>query len=456
MAKALLKKISIFSLLLSLVLLPGLQCKLFPSKQAQKRIQPIVLNWWRVTDDGSSVSEIINRFHQQYPHVTINYRQVRPEEYEMALLEAWAEDRGPDIFSIPVTWLKKYQTKILPMPAKMTIGRQVLTGTIKKEPKIFIEEKRGFSLRDLKNSFVETVVSDIYRENQIWGLPLSLDTLVLYFNRDLLNQAKIIEPPKTWDEFINDVRNLNIFDRSGNFIQSAVPLGTSNNIENAVDILSALMLQNGTRMTTNNSASFNLPSLDDSSYFPGEEALRFYTDFADPAKEIYSWNKNMPPALDAFAQGKTAFYFGFASDLAKIRNLNPKLNFDLTKLPQISGSLKEANIANYWVETVSKKTKYPNEAWIFLMFATEPQNVKTYLDRAKKPTAHRALIRFQLEDLDLAPFANQVLIAQSWYHGKNWPAAEKAIREMIDDVVEGRRTIKEAINYYVQIVNQTY
>ncbi|MGC9049044.1 MAG: extracellular solute-binding protein [Patescibacteria group bacterium] len=456
MTKVLLKKISIFSLLLSLIILPGLRCKLFPSKEAIRRIQPVVLNWWRVTDGPDSVSEIINRFQQQYSHIAINYQQFRPEEYELALLEAWAEDRGPDIFSIPVTWLGKYKTKILPMPAKMTIGKQILTGKIKKEPRVIIEEKGGLSLRDLRNNFVDTVVNDIYQENQILGLPLYLDTLALYFNRDLLNQAKIVEPPKTWDEFINDVNLLNIFDRQGNLIQSAVALGTSNNIENAVDILSTLMLQNGTQMTSDGSATFNLPSRDDPSYFPGEEALRFYTDFADPAKEIYSWNKNMPSALNAFTQNKTAFYIGYASDLAKIRDLNPKLNFDLTKLPQIKGSLKEANIANYWVETVAKKTKYPNEAWIFLMFAAENQNVKTYLDRTKRPTANRALIQSQLENIDLAPFASQVLTAQSWYRGRNWPSAEKALREMIDDVVEGRRTIKEAINYYVQIVNQTY
>lgn len=452
-----LKQFTILILLCALTILPGLRCKLFPEKQKTERIKPVVLNWWRVADGPDTVSEIIARFQGQYSHVRINYQQFRPEEYEQALLEAWAEDRGPDIFSIPSTWIGKYQTKILPMPAKMSIGHQFLTGTIKKEYKVEIQEKNGLTGRDLRNFFVDTVVNDVYRENKVWALPLSLDTLALYYNRDLLNQAKIVEPPKTWEEFVADVKLLTVLDRQGNLIQSGVALGTSNNIANSADILSVLMLQNGTKMASNSSASFNLPSVDDPSYFPGEEALRFYTDFIDPSKEIYSWNKNMPSAFNAFIQGKTAFYFGYASDLLKIRNLAPKLNFDIVKMPQISGSLKEFNLANYWIETVAKKTKYPNEAWIFLMFATtEAGNVQTYLERAKRPTAHRALIKKQLEDFDLASFASQVLIAQSWYHGKNWPVAEKAIKDMIDDVNEGRRTIKEAINYYVQIVNQTY
>lgn len=452
-----LKKLTILVLLSSLIILPGLRCKLFPKKKALEKIKPIVLNWWRVTDSVDTVSEIINRFQGQYSHIRINYQQFRPEEYEQALLEAWAEDRGPDIFSIPYTWLGKYQTKILPIPQKMSIGHQFLTGTIKKEYKVEIQEKRGLTSRDLKNFFVDTVANDVYRQNQIWALPLSLDTLALYYNRDLLNQAKIIEPPKTWEELITAVKLLTILDRQGNFIQSGVSLGTSNNIANSADILSVLMMQNGTRMTSDSSATFNLPLVDDPSYFPGEEALRFYTDFANPSKEIYSWNKSFSSAFDAFIQGKTAFYFGYASDILKIRTLAPKLNFDITKMPQISGSLKEMNLANYWVETVAKKTKYPNEAWIFLMFATtDANNVKTYLERAKKPTAHRALIKTQLEDFDLASFANQVLIAKSWYRGKNWPVAEKAMKDMIDDVIEGRRTVKGAMNYYVQVINQTY
>lgn len=452
------KRLITVLLVLLLLVSVGFRCKCVPEK-VRKRIEPLSLSWWRVTESAESVSDIVNNFRQIYPHITINYQQFRPEEYEMALLEAWAEDRGPDIFSIPNTWIGKYQSKILYAEAgnKVTIGRQILAGTIKKEPKIIVEEKTIPNLRTLKENFVDVVVEDVYRDNKLWGLPLALDTLALYYNRDLLNQAKIITPPADWEEFVEDVRLLNIYDRQGNLIQSATSLGTSNNIEIAADILSLLMLQNGTLMITPaGNTGFNQPSQTDPNYFPGEEALRFYTDFANPAKEIYSWNKQMPESLDAFAQGKTAFFFGYSYHLPLIKSQAPNLNFDIAKVPQIAGSLKEVNYANYWVEAVSKKTRYPNEAWAFLLFATEAQNAKTYLERVKRPTAHRSLIKSQLEDFDLIHFAEQVLTSQSWYRGKDWTKAEKAIKNMIDDVVEGKRTIKEAINFYIQIVNQTY
>ncbi|MDD2646487.1 MAG: extracellular solute-binding protein [Patescibacteria group bacterium] len=448
-------KIIILVLFLSFITLTGLRCTIF-SQKAAERIKPIVLNWWRVADSADTTTELISAFNAQYSHVKINYQQFRPEEYEQALLEAWAEDRGPDIFSIPNTLLGKYETKILPMPPKITIGKQVLTGTIKKDYKIVVETKQAPTLRDLKNNFVGTVVEDTYKDDKIWGLPMALDTLALYYNRDLLNQARLVEAPKTWEDLVSDMKLLTILDSKGKIVQSGAALGTANNVDHAVGILSALMLQNGTMMTRDNKVSFNLPSNDDPTYFPGEEAIRFYTDFSNPGKEVYAWNKDMPSSLDAFLQGKAAFYFGYASDLLKIRSMAPTLNFDVSKMPQIGGSLKEANYANYYIETVSKKTKYMNEAWAFVMFATDAKNVKSYLDRAKRLTAQRSLIKGQLADFDLGAFANTVLTAESWYHGENWPAAEKAIKDMINDVANNNRTIKEAIAYYMQIINQTY
>jgi ABC-type glycerol-3-phosphate transport system substrate-binding protein len=345
---------------------------------------------------------------------------------------------------------------MLPMPPKLTVSRRVLTGTIKKDYKVVTETKIGPTIRDLKNNFVGAVADDVYLDSQTWALPMSFDTLALYYNRNLLNQAKIVEPPLTWDEFITDVKALTLIDPQGKIVQAGAAMGTASNVNYAADILSVLMLQNGTTMASAFGATFNQASADDKDYFPGEAALRFYTDFAAPSKEVYTWNKDMPDSFSAFVQGKTAFYFGYAGDILKIKNSAPSLNFDVTKIPQITGSLKQTDIANYYVETVAKKTKYPGEAWTFVLFASDPANVKSFLDRAKRPTALRALIKDQLNNFDLAPFVNQVLISQSWYHGRNWVTAEQAMKNMIDDVANGVRTLKESISYYIQIINQTY
>ncbi len=451
-------KILIGALIAVFLISAGLGCKCTPEDIAE-RIKPINLVYWRAEDGQDAFSGIINGFQAIYPHVSITYKLIRPEEYEQALLEAWAEDRGPDIFSVPNTWLRKYQTKILPLgiPDTIELGRQIMVGTIKKEPKIILEKKKTPTLRELRETFVETVPQDVIIDGLLYGLPLSLDVLALYYNRDLLNNAGIINPPETWQEFAEDVRRLTLQDRYGNFIQSGASFGGATNVTNLTDILSLLMLQNGTPMIgQGGQAIFDKSSADDKDYYPGREALRFYTDFANPGKEIYTWNEEMINSLDAFVQGKSAFFFGYSNYLSVIKEQAPKLNFDIAKVPQISDSFKEINYARYWVETISKKTAYPNEAWAFILFADEAQNARTYVERVKHPTAHRALIEEQLEDFDLAPFVMGVLTAQTWYRGRNYSLVEEAFQEMVKYVVTGGKSIQDAIDYCAQRVNLTY
>ena len=451
-------KLTLIFLIAIFVITSGLGCK-GTSKDIIERTKPVNLVYWRTIEGQEAFGSIINGFKVLYPHISITYKLIREEEYEQALLEAWAEDRGPDIFSIPNTWLGKYQTKILPlgMSQEIVMAKRVITGTIKKQATIVIERKKAPNLRELRERFVETVPKDIIIENKIYGLPLSLDILTLYYNRDILNSAGIVNPPQTWEEFVNQVQVLVLQDRYGDFIQSGTAMGTAQNIPYMSNILSLLMLQNGTPMTEGDGrVTFNQSLPNDPSYFPAEEALRFYTSFANPAQEIYTWNENQPDSLAAFLAGQVGFIFGYSNYLPLIKVQAPKLNFDMAKVPQITGSLKEVNYARYWLETVSKKTKHPHEAWAFILYATETQNAKTFIEKTKHPTAHRALISMQLEDFDLAPFARGVLTAQTWYQGKNYSLAEEAFQEMVETVLRGERSVKEAIDMAAKKVNLTY
>ncbi|MCH7759515.1 hypothetical protein IID20_04110, partial [Patescibacteria group bacterium] len=56
----------------------------------------------------------------------------------------------------------------------------------------------------------------------------------------------------------------------------------------------------------------------------------------------------------------------------------------------------------------------------------------------------------------LAPFARGVLTAQTWYRGKNYSLVEEAFQEMVESVLKGERSVKEAIKMAAQKVNLTY
>ncbi len=459
------KKFLILSLLAAITL-SGALCKTV-SKEVTEASKPVQLTYWRVFDDSDAFTDIISEYAKIHPNVSITYRKLTYGEFEQKLLQAMAEDRGPDIFSIHNTWMNGYQTKLLPLPASITLPYRTIQGTIKKDVVWEMQTKKSLAIKDIKSQFADQVASDVVipavdektgaATDKIYGLPLSLDTLTLFYNKDLLNAAGIPEPAKDWQTLQDHVKKLTKQDAQGNITQAGAALGSANNIDRATDILSALMMQNGAQMADDQGrATFNIipENLAGRTMAPGIEALTFYTDFASPQKEVYTWNENLPNSIDAFVQGKAAYMFSYAYNLPAIKARAPKLNFGVAKLPQISGN-KEVNFANYWVEVISKKTAHPNEAWDFVQFAAGADMAQKYLDKTKKPTALRALIQKQSENIDLFPFVSQVLTAKSWYHGKNALAAEQAIKDIITSVISGARIAADAINLGAQKVNQT-
>jgi len=435
----------------------GWQCTKGPVGDVAAYLQPITLNYWRVWDGPDDFRDIISKYTAMHPNVNIVYRKLRAEEYEMELLNALAEDRGPDIFSININQIRQYQPKLSPMPSKTSMVYMVEQGSIKKELVPELREEPSIRINQIKDMFIDTVAKDVIleyenqekktKEMRVYGLPLAMDTLATYYNKDLLNNAGIADLSDYWgsDKFKKDLKKLTKQDEQGNILQSGMALGTGANIERSYDIVSALMMQNGaTIIDDQNRIAFrNIISGKD--YNPGVDAARFYTDFADPTKDVYSWNNQLNNSLEMFMQGRLAVLYGYAYLMPIIKAQAPKLNFSIRKFPQIEGSSVTRDVADYYVEVVSKKTeKKPlvrNAAWDFIQFAATKQdvntkefNVKSYLKSTKKLSAIRSIIEEQKNDEELGVFAEQLFSAKSWYHGRNYADAIKAFTEMLEAI----------------------
>ncbi len=456
------RKIIVLFLIAIFLSTTGFRCK-WVSKSVKKQMRPITLNYWRVWDDEDKFSDIINKYHQIHPYITIKYRKLHYENYEDELINAFAEDKGPDIFSINNSWIRKYKTKITPLPDKIKMVYLVKKGSIKKEVIPELRVKKTMTIRELKDKFADVVFKDVIlndknKRPRIFALPLHLDTLVMFVNLDLLDNSGVAKIPKTWSEVQAAVKKITKQDNQGNIIQSGIALGTSRNIERYSDILSLLMMQNGATMMEDDIVKFDkIPLIyKDKKYFPGAEALRFYTDFANPAKEVYTWNSKLDDDLDMFISGRLAIFFGYSYHQQIIKQRAPKLNYVIAPMPQIKNNTKQVNFADYWVEVVSKKTKHRNEAWDFIQFATKAENVKSYLKKAKKPTALRSLIDMQKEDDDLAVFANQILTSDDWYYGKDNKAMENIFANMIDSVNQGKEEpLTQIVSLAAKKIQQT-
>ncbi|OGY55043.1 MAG: hypothetical protein A3A24_02475 [Candidatus Buchananbacteria bacterium RIFCSPLOWO2_01_FULL_46_12] len=457
MTKSLKTKIWLLGLTLILVTTTGFRCSFITPGQ-KDLLEPITLNWWGTFDDKSNFSEIIADYTLVHPNIKIEYRKLRTEEFEQELLDALAEDRGPDIITLHNTWVSRYLSKLEPLPATTKLAYQVTKKSlgIKQETLIEVRESPTITVGQLKNNFIDVVFADVTREAKIYGLPLSIDTLVMLYNKDLFNNAGIPLPPANWSELQEYVKRLTFQDSEGKITQSGVAMGTAQNIEHNFDILSLLMVQNGAAMTIDKAVTFHsVPPGGDKTYNPGPEALRFYTDFATPTKEVYTWDQSMPNSLDAFSQGKVGITFGYQSDIPYIEaRRQGKLNYGLAKMPQIPGR-PEINYASYWVQTVAKKSKNINEAWDFIQFMSQPGEAKKYLAATGRPTALRALIEEQLASDQLNIFADQLLTSLSWYKGLDSQAAQNAFAEMIDTVILNEIGFDKAAELAARKIQQT-
>ncbi|MCD4760619.1 extracellular solute-binding protein [bacterium] len=450
-------RINFFTLLLLtvFVLTSGFGCKWNPFQTEKELFQPITLEYWGVWDTPQQMSELIKAYRSSHPTISVNYRNFRYDEYERKLLEAWADDRGPDIFAIPATWLKNYQHFLEPMPPSVRIPVYEMQGSIKKEVVTVLRDFRGLSTFELKDRYVPVVYDDVVMDDKIYGLPYSIDTLVTFYNIDLLNQAGIPEPMEDFFELVDQTPKLTKVTQDNRILQSAVALGGTDNIPRFFDVFSSIMIQNG----VNVHGSWFDPISNNDSATRLEQVLGFYTDFARPNKASYSWNKDMPNAFDLFVDGRLAYFFGYSYHADQLRDSGLQFDWGIKPFPQTRGAEGTKYFTNYWVNVVPKKSKNKNAAWNFVQSTASEDLVKVYLGENKRPTALRSLINGQLADYDISTFASQVLTADNWYEGYNINLAEKYVADILDDLVSGELVIDQGratLQLFVNRINQTY
>lgn len=440
-------KIKITSLALVLFLILPVVSGCAESK-SQKYI--VDLEIWGSFDDNGDLSDIIGEIKKVDPFIdTVTYKKIPIDTYENEVVNAMAAGNGPDIFLVNNAWMPRFEDKVAVAPDYI------------------VNEK------DFRSNFIDIVAEDFIGKNgEIYGVPLSVDSLALYYNKDLFNAAGITSPPTTWSELLDDSKKITKIDEFSEVRKSGIAMGTVENINRSTDIIDLLMFQNGAQLPTKNSIKF------EPNYGIGANVLEFYTQFSKFSSPAYTWNKRMHYSIDAFYEGDLGMMINYSWHMNTIKNKNAKLDFAVAPVPQVSSD-KPVNFANYWSFVVNKNKQIKqrdgetpisneirvHEAWQFLKYLTFKNdgkfttiNYKTknkkdyvskidpaslYMEKTKKPAARRDLIEKQKTDPTLSPFAYGNLIAKSWYK-RNSNMVENIWAEVIEDVNKGDITSDQA------------
>jgi arabinogalactan oligomer/maltooligosaccharide transport system substrate-binding protein len=348
---------------------------------------PIVnLKVWG-TDPKEAFAGTFAAYAAARPNVIVQYTQVPRNGYEAELISAFATGKGPDVFMVSNHDIRKYARLI--SPATTTQIRPGQMGAV----------------------FPQAASDDLIYNNQVYALPLYIDTLTLVYNRDKLDQAGIAVPPATWDEFLRDIPPLKTENAQGQLTAAAAAIGgTEKTVTHAADIMSLLMMQNGTEMTDNSGAA-KFASAESGK---GSEAFSFYLDFANAGSPAYTWNEGRPNSIESFLSGNTAMIFAYREDMLDFAKKSPFLNWSVAPMPQTSSGTA-VNFPSYQALTAWVGGKNQVWAWDFIVFATTNNAAaKAYANATGRPAALRAVLGEQAGSADMGIFAKQALTARSW------------------------------------------
>lgn len=367
----------------------------------------------------SALGPILSDFGQRFQNLKVTYREFKEETYISELVDALASGRGPDVFLLP-------QEEI-----------------IKQKERVFALTSEVYPLRAFRDNFIN--IAEIYaRPEGILGLPLQIDPLVLYWNRDLFRNAGLARVPDFWDEFLAAAEKLKIVEGQ-RIIQAGAAMGEFRNIQNAKDILAMLMLQTGNKIIDPETLKPVFAERGANPLSPAEEALLFFIDFSDPRKTSYTWSRAMPEALEAFSAGKLAMYIGYASGLEKILAKNPHLSFDVREVPQIRDGKIKATFGKSLALSISRQSQNPAAAFTFIIDLVSAGQQKLLAQNSLKAPTLRSLLAEAQKEPVLEIFYRSAVRSLSWLDPD--PAATKTIwQEMTEAALSGARKLNEAVS----------
>ncbi|MCE9628562.1 MAG: extracellular solute-binding protein [Candidatus Vogelbacteria bacterium] len=374
--------------------------------------QKSVVMWGDIAvSKASNFIAELNRANKDSFFVSYVYKD--PSTYETELINALAHGKGPDLILLHDRSIVKLEKLIEPLPYT------------------------SLRVTDFKNTFIDGASVFLTSVGTL-AIPISVDPLVMYYNKDLYIKANIFQPPQNWSGFQNNHKVLNSVSDQGIISQSGVALGNFPNIKNAKEILLTLLMQAGAPLvvrTPNNNYQVSLGDISGNSNSI-YSALDFFTRFATPGRAEYSWNNSFPEAATTFTNGFTANYFGFASEIQTLRALNPNLNLAITSLPQIDEAPRPLTYGRLDGVAVLKSSKNKSVAFSVAIAMFDRENSAKLSEALSLASPRKDLLVRISNDEFKDLFNHSALISSSWLD-PNPDASKKVFQSSANAVTIG-------------------
>ena len=143
---------------------------------------PVAIEFWAMGSEGERVQRLLAEFERQTPGVRVHVQQIPWSAAHEKLLTAYVGDAMPDLFQVGNTWIPEF----------------VALNAV--EP---LDERMAHSFVLQKEDYFPGILDTNVIGGALYGVPWYVDTRVLFYRTDLLQEAGIRLPPATWDAWLD-------------------------------------------------------------------------------------------------------------------------------------------------------------------------------------------------------------------------------------------------------------
>jgi|GEM_PF-1309122 len=423
----------------------------------------VTIKIWSPFDEREAYSQLLGTYLANHPQVKIDFQYISAadaKDYEAKVVNAIAAGTGPDIWLIRSDWLPKHQTKLTPAPKNIQWG----------------DSAKGDQIEALKAKVSGAIVEQNSRDGQLYGLPVAVDSLALYINRAVVRAAQsdlsdannsqadtLSTNPTTWAG-VEQWSRLITESTRGTVTRSGLSAGNLENTYAPIDFYLALLTQKGGRLYSSDEKTVALHlAKSGTETYPAQDALSFFTSFAETGNPNYTWPATAGDPTQAFVAGKLGMMVGYSTLAMDIRRINK--DFDqavIIPLPQdkdlIEPSDKRVDYAAYWTQVVNKTSPNSSTAWQVIRATQEREGLRLYSKLTGKvtvgqvdPANSSVSSSSDLSTLDL--FAAQIPTSHTVYQPE-WQTVTKILQDMARGKLVSQQSASTAVDTAAEALKQ--
>lgn len=364
---------------------------------------------WR-PEDREMYEKAIKKFQEKHPDITVKFEPYESTEYNTILSNALVSGDGPDILQLrPYSGAKTMADSDYLLP---------------------LDDLDG--IKNINSEYLDAAKGS---DGIVYGVPLSLNSGVIFYNKKLFEKHKI-EVPKTWEEFTAACEELK---KAG-----IIPIAQSGRAAYLLSMTHAVIAPSAygnnelVEKITTGSANLTDPA------------------FVESVKRMKDLEKFFPEdfialedndAQTLFYTEQAAMYINGDYRLATIEGTAPDMSIGV--IPGLSADNGELAVTT-WVDgsyAAAKSTKHPEEAKQFMEFLASEEFGTIFTEESNRLSAVNGVTPKHpiVKEISTAAAANSTPYLMLVHFGEGEPTTKTTFENALQGMFLGKLTVDGVI-----------